>query len=163
MLDVDGRPESPNVLCDIVAEDYGAHRRLPRATLAHQEDLFLSFSGIHLDVLSSCTLALRYRPKYDVGDSSRKRGMKTVRGQCWGIQRLMHDTKVHRTNTVGTYMPKRTPSLLDTALHSPIRPIRVIRNNMDVPTVKSFIEPQIWKSRQSIGGLLPLSRQLHVS
>ena len=41
VLDVDGGAEPPGVPGDVVGEDDGAHRRLARAGLAHQQNLLL--------------------------------------------------------------------------------------------------------------------------
>lgn len=44
VLDIDGSAQSSNILGHVVAEDDGAHRRLARARLAHQQHLALLLS-----------------------------------------------------------------------------------------------------------------------
>lgn len=48
MLHIDRSTEAAHILCDIIGEDDRAHRRLPRATLAHQEHLSLLLAGVHV-------------------------------------------------------------------------------------------------------------------
>jgi hypothetical protein len=49
VLNIDGSAETTNIFCDIVAEDDAAHGGFAGATLAHQQDLLFTFSGVHVD------------------------------------------------------------------------------------------------------------------
>lgn len=47
MLDINRSPQPSNILSNIITEDNRPHRRLPGATLTHQQHLSLLLASVH--------------------------------------------------------------------------------------------------------------------
>jgi hypothetical protein len=50
VLDVDCRAQTAHVFCDIVAEDYRAHRGFAGTALAHEQHLLFLLAGVHIGI-----------------------------------------------------------------------------------------------------------------
>lgn len=108
VLHVNRRAQPPHVLCDIVAEDNGAHRRLARAALAHEQHLALLLSLARVHRGSRCCSS-RIRRGFRVSLDSR-RFLEEFRWSLKVTLATREELELEPRRGLGVELPSPNPS-----------------------------------------------------